>query len=398
MCDAQLTAVVWYRRYHNQQNSDVGCGESQLPCEEHPKLLLISALLVSYLPTTRILLIYAQSSTRIARLHSVAVYLAEMSSKKPGFTADRSLGELDRERKPRVVVTGGSGKLGRATVDYLANEGWEVISVDLRRPPGISEDGKSGLGGAYKLVEIDLEDMGAVLETLISTDMAYGGVDAVVHLAALPSPGQTNSSRQFRTNTMSTYNVLEACRKLAIKNIVLASSETLIGIPLATDGVHEPASLPITEEHERKPESAYSLSKLVGEVIAEQYTRWDPEAKIVSLRFSNIMTPADYDNFESWQDDPAKRSWNAWGYIDARDGGQAIAQSLRLKRTGHHQYLIAAEDTCMRMKNEELVKKCFPGIRYTPTAGDNNTLLSIDKAKRELNFEPRFKWQDQIKR
>lgn len=74
------------------------------------------------------------------------------------------------------------------------------------------------------------------------------------------------------------------------------------------DGCHEPASLPITEESERKPESAYSLSKLVGEVLADQYVRWDPELKIISLRFSNVMTPVDYADFEGWQDDAFKRS------------------------------------------------------------------------------------------
>lgn len=138
--------------------------------------------------------------------------LAKMSSNTgvPSFTDQLALGEAKRgERVKRVIVTGGSGKLGRSTVRYLADEGWEVISVDTRRPPGISEDGKSGLGGAYRLVEIDLEDMGAVMETFVTTDMAYNGIDAVVHLAAIPSPGQTNASRQFRTNTMSTYNVLE---------------------------------------------------------------------------------------------------------------------------------------------------------------------------------------------
>lgn len=119
------------------------------------------------------------------------------------FTADLALGEAPRgPRKPRVVVTGGSGKLGRATVQYLADEDWEVISVDTRRPAGISEDGKSGLNGAYKLVEIDLEDMGSVIETFMSVDMGYAGIDAVVHLAAIPSPGQTSNSRQFRTNVM----------------------------------------------------------------------------------------------------------------------------------------------------------------------------------------------------
>lgn len=194
---------------------------------------------------------------------------------------------------------------------------------------------------------------------------------------------------------MSTYNVLEACRKLKIKNIVLASSETLIGIPFDP---HMPDSLPITEEHERRPESAYSLSKLVGETMAEQYARWDPEVKIISLRFSNVMLPEEYKTFEAWQDDPQKRYWNCWGYIDARDGGQAVSKSLESKKKGHHQYLIAAEDTCMRQSNDELVKASFPGVKYNPTAGPNDTLLSIDKAKKEIGFKPAFKWQDQVQK
>lgn len=330
-----------------------------------------------------------------------------MSSRTPLFDQTRALGELARRRRPRVIVTGGSGKLGRAVVSLLAQQHhWEVISLDLRRPPTATEDGKGGLGGAYRLVEVDLEDMGAVLETFMATDMAYGSVggpavDAVVHLAALPSPGQTNSSRQFRTNTMSTYNVLEAARKLGIKNIVLASSETLIGIPLAQDGCHDPAALPIAETHERRPESAYSLSKLVGETLAEQFVRWDPTLKIVSLRFSNIMVgPQDYADFEGWQDDPFKRSWNAWGYIDARDGAQAVAKSLEKKDVGHHQYLIAAADTCMRTSNEELVKKCFPGVEWTRREGEGprETLLSIEKARRELGYAPEYTWEEELRK
>lgn len=76
-----------------------------------------------------------------------------------------------------------------------------------------------------------------------------------------------------------------------------------------------PSCLPVTEAEERKPESAYSLSKLVGETIAEQYTRWDPATKIISLRFSNVMLPQEYATFEGWQKDPKARYWNCWGYI-----------------------------------------------------------------------------------
>lgn len=84
--------------------------------------------------------------------------------------------------------------------------------------------------------------------------------------------------------------------------------------------------------------------------------------------------------------------------IDARDGGQAVALSLKSEMKGHHQYLIAAEDTCMRTSNDELVKACFPGVKYTPTATPNSTLLSIEKAKTELGFRPAYKWQDQVRK
>ncbi|KAL7007548.1 hypothetical protein EMMF5_003012 [Cystobasidiomycetes sp. EMM_F5] len=231
--------------------------------------------------------------------------------------------------------------------------------------------------------------MGSVIEGLMSTDMGYSGVDAVVHLAALPSPGQTSSSEQFRINTMSTYNVLEACRKLRITNVVLASSETLIGIPF----INPPEYIPINEENERRPESAYSLSKLVGETMSEQYTRWDPELKIMSMRFSNVMLEEEYADFENWQDDPKLRHWNCWGYIDARDGAQAISLALKSDKKGHHQYLIANGNTCMRKSNDELVKACFPGVKYTPTKSPNDTLLCIDKAKIELGYQPKFDWK-----
>lgn len=70
--------------------------------------------------------------------------------------------------------------------------------------------------------------------------------------------------------------------------------------------------------------------------------------------------------------------------------------SLKSDKKGHHQYLIAAPDTCMRTSNDELVKACFPKVKYTPTSGPNDTLLSIEKAKKELGFKPMYKWQDQV--
>lgn len=95
----------------------------------------------------------------------IIIIITTSMTTKPTHLA---LGEdPQRTQLPRVVVTGGSGKLGRATIDHLANVGWEVISFDVRRPPGAAEDGKTGIGGAYRLVEVDLTDMGSVLEALM---------------------------------------------------------------------------------------------------------------------------------------------------------------------------------------------------------------------------------------
>jgi len=313
-----------------------------------------------------------------------------MAGKNPSFTTNLALGEAPPRpgqqvsaRKPRVIVTGGSGKLGRSVVRELAAHGWNVINFDRV----LSSDKEPG---AFFELQIELTDMGQVMEAIQEIDMRYRGVDAVVHLAALPNPAQAPSSTLFHTNVMSTYNVLEASRKHGIKNVVLASSETLIGIPLHP---HPPEKVPITEENERRPESAYSLGKLLGEEMAEQYARWDPELKVVSLRFSNVMLPEDYAKFESWQTDAYVRSWNLWGYIDARDGAQAVRLSLELQRTGHHAYIIANSNTCMRMPNSELMAKVFPNVPYTETEEENSSLLSISKAKAELGYAPRYDFQ-----
>jgi nucleoside-diphosphate-sugar epimerase len=92
---------------------------------------------------------------------------------------------------------------------------------------------------------------------------------------------------------------------MGVKNIALASSETVFGIPLHP---HTPEKFPLTEEPER-PESSYSLAKLLGEKMSEQYTRWDPELKITNIRLSNVIAPEDYGNFLKWQDDPWQRAW-----------------------------------------------------------------------------------------
>ncbi len=133
------------------------------------------------------------------------------------------------------------------------------------------------------------------------------------------------------------------------------------------------------------------LSKLLGEKMAAEYSRWSG-VPIVGLRISNIMEPADYARFSTWQNDTRIRKWNLWGYVDARDVAQACRLGLTANVTGAPNYIIAAGDTCMKRANAELMATVFPGVPLR-TKEPNATLLSIEKATRELGYLPKYSWR-----
>jgi nucleoside-diphosphate-sugar epimerase len=284
-----------------------------------------------------------------------------------------------------IVVTGGSGKVGRACVKDLMEHGYQVTSVDMVPPPGQSNPPKPG---DVTFSRVDITDFGQVMEALSGIDERTGGVTGVVHLGAIAAPGQAPNQVIFRVNTVSTYNVFEAARQLNIRNVVWASSETVYGIPYPKG----PQYVPVDEDIER-PETAYSLSKLMGEKMAEQFCRWDPKTKIVGLRFSNVMEPQDYANFPGFQKDANSRRFNLWTYIDARDAAQAIRLSLEAKLTGAHLFGIANADSVMNRANDKLLDEVFPKARRKRAIAANESLISIERAASVLGYKPAYSWR-----
>jgi nucleoside-diphosphate-sugar epimerase len=279
----------------------------------------------------------------------------------------------------RVVVTGGSGRVGRACVEDLLSHGYEVVNVDT--VPAAAE--------RCPFVRADLTDFGQTLEVLSEVDDRLRDIDALVHLAAIPAPGKEPNAVIFKVNTLSTYNVFEAARRLRIRNIVWASSETVLGLPFDAP----PPYAPVDEHYAGRPETAYSLSKLLGEEMAKQFCRWDPDLKIIGLRFSNVMEPADYAAFPSFDTDARLRKWNLWGYIDARDAAQAIRRALEAPIKGAEIFIIANADTVMSRPSAELMAEVFPSVPLKDGVGTNETLLSIEKARHVLGYEPQHSWR-----
>ncbi|HET7900625.1 MAG TPA: NAD(P)-dependent oxidoreductase [Candidatus Nanopelagicales bacterium] len=281
-----------------------------------------------------------------------------------------------------MVVTGGSGKLGRAVVRDLLDHGWEVVVLDSQ----------GGADDRAQTLRIDLTEYGQVLGALTAVDDSYAGVDAVVHLAAIPAPGLAPNAATFANNVLATYHVFEAARVAQVRNVVWASSETVLGLPFTQQ---VPPYLPVDEDYRAVPMTSYSLGKAVDEELAHHFCRWDPATKIVGLRFSNVMEPHDYAGFDAFQDDPMHRAWNAWGYIDARDGAQAVRKALELDATGFDVFIVANADTVMRRESADLLAEVFPDVALRRPVAGRETLLSIDKARRVLGYAPQHSWLDQ---
>ena len=280
----------------------------------------------------------------------------------------------------KIALTGGSGLLGSTVLKELRSAGHTVINFDTAgtRSPGF--------------VRVDLTDFGQVIDAISGVDDVHSGFDAIVHLAAIPAPGILTDVATFHNNIIATYNVFHAAQRTGIKNVVYASSETVLGLPFDVP----PPYLPVDEDYPARPESTYSLVKHLEEQMAIELTRWDPTLKIVALRFSNVIAPDGYAAFPSFDEDAALRHWNLWGYIDARDGAQAIEKALAWDHTGFDRFIIAASDTVMSRPNSELVADFFPDVPIKHELGVNDTLLSIAKARRVLGYEPQHLWRDQV--
>ena len=261
----------------------------------------------------------------------------------------------------------------------LTEHGHEVIGVDLAAP-------RDGAPGAF--LRADLTDYGQAVEVL-------AGADAVIHLANIPAPGLRTQSETFNRNMTMNFNVFQAASQTRVGRVVWASSETTLGLPFDVP----PRYAPVDEDHYPVPTSTYALSKVASETIATEIAQWSG-IPFIALRFSNILGPADYQGFASYWDDPAMRKWNLWGYIDERDAAMACRLALEADGAafaGHSaSFIIAAADSVMTRPSAELMRQVFPEVPLRGEITGTTTLLSIERARHVLGFEPTHSWRDHV--
>jgi nucleoside-diphosphate-sugar epimerase len=294
----------------------------------------------------------------------------------------------EKRRMKSVVVTGGSGKAGRAVIRELLAHRYAVMNVDVVPPP-------EPLCHFFKA---DLNDMGQAVDalrraagTIDRRRSPLGQADVVIHLAGIPAPSLAPDSVTFDNNLMTTYNVFSAATLFGFERVVWASSETTYGVPLTRC---PPLFAPVTEEHPLVPETGYALAKVLCERMAEEMHRWNPGTRFVGFRISNIFEPHDYGAIPAFWDDPALRQWNLWSWVDSRDVAQGCRLALEADLLGCTVFNIAAADTLMRETSRALMATAFPSVPVDPGIGEFATLLAVDKARRVLGYMPMHSWRN----
>lgn len=278
----------------------------------------------------------------------------------------------------KVLVTGGSGGLGRWVVRELRAHGYGVVSAD-RRPPAEAEPGA-------RYAELDLTDVKGVQRVL-------DGCEAVVHLAAIPAPGGRPDEVVFGNNVLGTFAVLQAASRLRVRKVVTASSTAALGAAFAARPFG-PRYLPIDEAHPLSPQDPYGLSKEVGERVGAAFGRTG--LSVSALRFHFVAQPgvAAARAAAFWLDaETCARELG--GYVDVRDAARACRLGLEADTPGFEAFNITAADTLSRTPTLELVRHHYPEVELRGPVEGFASAWSTEKARRLLGYAPRYSWRDE---
>lgn len=283
---------------------------------------------------------------------------------------------ISRGQASVVLVTGGSGMVGRAVTADLQQHGYQVKNVDVQPAP------------QTHTVRTDLTDLGQVYGVV-------AGVDAIVHLAAIPAPGGHPPDVVFETNVLSTFNVLQAGAALGVKRIVIASSLSALGLAYKTLPV-ELSYFPIDEAHPLLAQDVYGISKQIGETLAEGIVRRVPYLSVTSFRFPFLTGPGKASNaLAHWRSSPEAGASILWSYLDVTDAALVIRQALQAALPGHEPFYVAAPDTFMDEETITLLVKHFPGVPCDAEKVQGfASPIDCSAVREKLNFASTVNWRD----
>ncbi len=278
----------------------------------------------------------------------------------------------------KILVTGGSGMIGRYVVDELL-QGHEVENLDIR--PLKRRD--------VHHHNVDLLDGAAVSK-------AVRDFEIVVHLAGIPHPLNDPPEKVFRTNTLGTFNVLEACATNGIRRLIFISSESVLGFAFSTTRMW-PEYIQIDERHPLRAQDPYGLSKIACEQLCSGFTR-RTGMQTICLRppWVWVPEPDEMKMYATLRKDYKKWYKNLWAYIHVFDVAKAVRKCVEsVTLPTHGAYFICSPETWVEDETRRLVADFFPETKNVrPNLHGNFSLISCDKARTDFGFNPGHTWRE----
>ena len=167
----------------------------------------------------------------------------------------------------KILVTGGAGYIGSHVVLLLCDEGHDIIVLD-----NLSLGTKEAVDKRAVFIEGSILNKEELIKSLAD-------VDAVIHLAAYKSAGESmqNPQKYSENNVLGSMNLLRAMIEENVKNIIFSSSAAVYGLP---------EYLPLDEKHPLKPINHYGYTKLQTEKTIDLYGK-EEQIRYINLRYFN---------------------------------------------------------------------------------------------------------------
>lgn len=336
-----------------------------------------------------------------------------------------------------ILVTGGIGHVGRPAAARLLAHGHHVRILDRVAEGDITAEAAAEVRGAeYR--QVDITDYAALRPH-------FEGMEAVVHLAAIPDPIPGKDAEIFSINCGGSFNVFQAAAENGIKRVVCASSINALGNGFGVREI-EIHYFPIDEAHPGSTSDVYSFSKQILEEIAAYFWRregissaclrfpwvyahtWFESERIGEFRgyfqaaYDGLMALPEAERAAQMQQTLAKlRELRAhheamdveeemmttlrnmpgailtfgrndfWAMLDVRDAAQSIEKAVLAEYTGSHPLWIVDSHNSTGLPTQGLASLMYPDVQtWTRPVEGSESLISIEKARALIGFEPEY--------
>jgi nucleoside-diphosphate-sugar epimerase len=273
----------------------------------------------------------------------------------------------------RVLVTGGSGRIGRETCRLLTEAGALVTSLSSTESPGLVAD---------RVLIGDTTQQEPVADAL-------DGVELVVHLAALAHRDIAPAYDVYATNVVSTFNVLAQAGARGIRRAVVAGSINAYGLPQNVVPL-TPAYFPLDTDIPYDLGDWYSLSKRNDENTARMAWRhWGID--VVTLRFPHVNSAEVLSGIvEDNRRDPGAGLLEGWSYLDTRDAARAVLLGLTANTTGAQAFFLAADRTLSPYRTEDLLTRYAPHTPRLRRFVDRQIPIDLTPARTLIGFRAAY--------